>query len=227
MRIEHPSDQCRVVAEAAMVQRVSTGNAVRVAVLTERRAIDGPSLHGVTRALGRAGHEVSMLSVEDAPPWCNANGWARYDVVITRGRGIGLISAAYAAEAAGALVLNSPHALSAMHDRPTESRYGDLRVLGIGGQLHTLRPSAGPLSAAAVPTTPELARLAVRAAATYGLELFAVDVSVRGGAPAVTGVTDLPSYAGVLGADELVARYVIARCRAHRQPAREDIRVPA
>ena len=82
-------------------------------------------------------------------------------------------------------------------------------------------------SARAEPTSPELARLAVAAAALLGLELFAVDRTAIAGGYLVTAVTGDPDYTGVFAADELLARYVAARCHAQAGPARGENRVPA
>jgi glutathione synthase/RimK-type ligase-like ATP-grasp enzyme len=200
----------------------------RIAVVTELRSRKALQPAGLVRALGRAGHDVTLIVADDLPTWTDCD-WADYDVVVVRGHGSSVLGAAYAAEACGVLVLNAPGAVAAAAQRPTVSG-GELRVHGIGGQLVTLRRSADPVDPESlgvpVPTPPAIARLAVTTAATYGLELFAIDVATHPDGPVVTGVTAFPDYAGVFGSDEQVARYVVARARSQRPAARET-RVPA
>ncbi len=206
----------------------------RIAVLTERRARKALQPAGLVRALGRAGHEVDLLVADDLSAWTDVSVWDRYDVVIMRGHSPAVLGAAYAAEASGVLVINPPHAVAASAQRPSlfdGLSDDDLRVHGIGGQLVTLRRPNQPFVSAGdtgfpVPTPPAIARLAVTTAAAYGLELYAIDVALHPDGPMVTAVTAFPDYAGVFGSDEMVARYVIARCRAQR-PAAHDVRVPA
>lgn len=202
----------------------------RVAVITEQRARRSLQPAGLVRALGRAGHEVTLLLAEDFPCWTDPSVWDDVDVVVLRGHSAAVLGAAYAAEASGVLVLNPPRAVAGAAQRPSLSD-ADLRVHGIGGQLVTLRRPSLPYSSvdepgSPVPTPPEIARLAVSTAAAYGLELYAVDIALRADGPAVTSVTAFPDYAGVFGSDELVARYVVARARAQR-PATRETRVPA
>jgi hypothetical protein len=204
--------------------------AFRIGVLTERRDRKALQPSGLVRALGRAGHPVDLLVADDLAVWTDVTVWDAYDVVILRGHGPAVLGAAYAAEASGVMVLNSPASVAAVSQRPSLST-GQLRVHGIGGQLVTLRRPNQPFGSAdeagiPVPTPPQIARLAVTTAATFGLELYSIDIALHPEGPAVTAVTAFPDYAGVFASDELIARYVVARCRAHR-PATRDVRVPA
>jgi glutathione synthase/RimK-type ligase-like ATP-grasp enzyme len=204
--------------------------AFRIGVLTERRDRKSLQPAGLVRALGRAGHEVDLLVADDLGVWTDVSVWDAYDVVVLRGHGPAVLGAAYAAEASGVTVLNPPAAVAAVAQRPSLST-GELRVHGIGGQMLTLRRPNLPFASEdqpgfPVPTPPEIARLAVTTAAAFGLELYAIDIALCPDGPMVAAVTAFPDYAGVFGSDELVARYVVARCRAHR-PARREVRVPA
>ena len=209
-----------------MAKTCASETRFRVAVVTELRSRKALQPAGLVRALGRAGQDVTLIVADDLSSWTDPDSWSEYDVVVIRGHGSAVLGAAYAADACGVLVLNAPRAVAAAAQRPAISG-GELRVHGIGGQLVTLRRSADPVDADSVgvpvPTPPAIARLAVTTAATYGLELFAIDVAQRPDGPMVTAVTAFPDYAGVFGSDEQVARYVVARARSQRPAARETL----
>lgn len=201
---------------------------LHVAVITERQHQLLAQPRGAARALGRAGHDVAVLAIEDVlAPWDPIT-WSGYDVVLGRGRGDALLTALRAAEEAGALVLNTSAAIAAVREQLPAAVPGDVRVCGVGGQLHTVRlpreGASGPATGGALPTDPAVARLAVGAAAAYGLELFAVEMVLGTDGPVVTAVADFPDYSGVAGCDELLAAYVVARSRAETRVSR---RLPA
>ncbi|MDQ1629654.1 MAG: hypothetical protein QOI54_3398 [Actinomycetota bacterium] len=216
----------------------STGSAhsmLQVAVVTERRGLLHAQPRGAAGALARAGHQVAVLAVEDVPAASDPLTWLRYDVVLGRGSSDVLLTCLRAAEEAGVLVLNTSAAIAALRPRsvPTTGAVaGDVRVSGIGGRLHTVRLQPARHDGAAggqpVPTMPALARLAVGTAAMYGLELYAVDAVLGPEGPVATAVRAFPDYRDVPGADELLATYVAARCRAELRPLHDGrARVPA
>jgi glutathione synthase/RimK-type ligase-like ATP-grasp enzyme len=97
----------------------------------------------------------------------------------------------------------------------------DLKLYGVGSTVWAVkkpspigRDPGGP--ARLVPATPELESLARRCGHLFGLELYGVDCIETPRGAVVIEVNDFPNYTAIEGADELLARHVIARAVALR-----------
>ncbi|WP_317447028.1 hypothetical protein [Streptomyces collinus] len=91
----------------------------------------------------------------------------------------------------------------------------DIKVYGVGGELYAterrspLHPDRA-VPERPVPLTDEVAAIAARAGAVYGLDLYGVDVVLGPDGPVVVDVNDFPSFRQVPDATARVARAVLA-----------------
>jgi ribosomal protein S6--L-glutamate ligase len=108
---------------------------------------------------------------------------------------------------------------SLLAQRLVPSQGFDLKLNVVGGQvfaLHAPSKIVGDRSqpARAIKLTPALRALALRCGLLFGLELFSVTCIEMAAGPLVIDVDDFPSYAGVPGADDTLARFAIDRACA-------------
>lgn len=98
----------------------------------------------------------------------------------------------------------------------------ELKLYVAGGEVFAAA-TPSPISGGAarlpspVPVSDALRALALRCGALFGLELFGVTCMMTGETPIVMGVNAFPDTAGLPGASDMVARFVIER--AHAQVA--------
>ena len=98
----------------------------------------------------------------------------------------------------------------------------ELKLCAIGSDVYALRqPSSltGPAAArpCEVAVSPALRALARRCGLAFGLELFSVTCIETAAGPVAIAVDDFPDYAGIVLADERLARFVIDRARGARK----------
>ncbi|MFF8593533.1 RimK family alpha-L-glutamate ligase [Streptomyces sp. NPDC015220] len=90
----------------------------------------------------------------------------------------------------------------------------DIKVYGVGGKLYAterrspLHPEH-PVRERRVPLSAEVAAIAARVGAVYGLDLYGVDVVLGPDGPVVVDVNDFPSFRQVPDATARVARAVL------------------
>ncbi|HEY6208551.1 MAG TPA: glycosyltransferase [Gemmatimonadales bacterium] len=98
---------------------------------------------------------------------------------------------------------------------PPDGGGADYRIYSIGGELFGVvrgPPGRTPEEAQDRPValSPDLADLARRCGAAFGIDLFGVDVVVSGGRAYVVDVSSFPSFRGVPDAPRRVAQYIYA-----------------
>lgn len=98
----------------------------------------------------------------------------------------------------------------------------DLELCAIGSDVYALRqPSrligSQPSRPSEVPVSPPLRALARRCGLAFGLDLFSVTCIETAAGPVAVAVDEFPDYAGIVLADERLARFVIDRARGVRK----------
>ncbi|HET9839564.1 MAG TPA: ATP-grasp domain-containing protein [Candidatus Angelobacter sp.] len=102
----------------------------------------------------------------------------------------------------------------------------DLKLYSIGQEVWAVRkpspllakcfPQAAGLSPEFVPLTESWRKLALRCGTVFGLELYGVDCIETENGPLVIEVNEFPNYSAVPGADEKLAKFVLASMRQEK-----------
>lgn len=174
------------------------------------------------RALTRAGLPVPRTAYGD-PALLAAQDW-RYPLICKPVRGDNARGIRVVHDHAELAGLRWPEPAALVQEfLPNDGR--DLKLYGVGPAVWAVR-RASPLApvpadvAEPVPVTPALRALAVRAARTFGLDLYGVDCVLTADGPVVIEVNDFPNYVGVPDAAAQLATHVVAHSRRRTSPRR-------
>ena len=107
----------RRIAESQQLGRARRKQDLRIGVLVEPRYLSQRQPAGLCAELRRRGHEVRMIDPDDVPE-VGCDGWLEgLNVVVPRGRSVGLLSLLAWAEHRGVRVVNSRRAIGAVHNK--------------------------------------------------------------------------------------------------------------
>lgn len=196
--------------------------AAGMTTVNDARSIRGVRDKALAAALGRAaGLPVPATYAAARPELLREVPAAEYPLVVkpadgSSGRGVRLVSSPERLEALlpelaaeGGMLIAQPY---------VPNSGSDIKVYAVGGELFAterrspLHPDPA-VRERPVPLTAEVAAIAARVGAVYGLDLYGVDVLLGPDGPAVVDVNDFPSFRQVPDAAARVARAVLGLAR--------------
>jgi ribosomal protein S6--L-glutamate ligase len=204
----------------ALLELLDRAAALGIAIVNPRASIESVMDKArMGRALAAAGIPIPPTRLDTMAELVASSTEADFPMVVKpvygdNARGVCIV---HSLEELAALPWKEPVALA----QPYIASDGfDLKLYVAGAEVHAVRKPS-PLSfksgSQAVPMTAGLRELAFRCGEIFGLELFGVDCIETPDGPLVIEVNDFPNYSAVEDADDMLARFAIARARAARE----------